>query len=518
MKAPRLLASAAFLLAPPRSRCLAGGADGPVLREMPAPSAPSAPANDDDDRPRPRKKLHDPDDRSRRGPADVWNEFLRSGRSPRRDRKPIRVDYEGQHPFEHSAPHDNPHDDARRTERWSVTAYNDESRYRPMRVQFDTHLLDALSEAYPSHVSYVRNVLLPSLRNFWAEALSIIPAAKIEVPLTGQNNQCADEVKELSGLDLDDYLRFDVAATPRFVSNIGKENNVELGDNGLSLVYHDRDLVVIVIPVEGTDLCPQRVEDFDSEADSQLQTLAFATNCQHDQVDRPTVGYTGICFAPMDPSDRTQKTHKRRVLTIAHEFTHILGMNSYDFPFFYDHATKRPRTPRNQWNMPPETQVLCVDGTRQSALTASEDTLKAVTTANGYIAYEVVTETVRNVVRNQFDCRTVEGGRLENQPTGEMDCFGSHWDHRLFNNEFMTAVYTGSTQYVTALTLALLEDSGWYIPNYGVAQNSPFGLGKGCEFLEGQCIQRGSVPEWGRGTFCSSGSSVGCTPGRYCSC
>ena len=56
-----------------------------------------------------------------------------------------------------------------------------------MRVQFDTHLLDALTETYPSHVSYVRNVLLPSLRNFWSETLSLYPAERIEVPLTGQN-------------------------------------------------------------------------------------------------------------------------------------------------------------------------------------------------------------------------------------------------------------------------------------------------------------------------------------------
>ena len=79
----------------------------------------------------------------------------------------------------------------------------------------------------------------------------------------------------------------------------------------------------------------------------------------------------------------------------------------------------------------------------------------------------------------------------------------------------MTAVYTGSTQYVTALTLALLEDTGWYIPNYNVAQNSPFALGAGCEFLEDQCIQQGEVPPWAHGTFCSSASSIGCTPDKH---
>jgi len=79
----------------------------------------------------------------------------------------------------------------------------------------------------------------------------------------------------------------------------------------------------------------------------------------------------------------------------------------------------------------------------------------------------------------------------------------------------MTAVYTGSTQYVTSLTLALLEDSGWYVPNYEVAQNSPFALGAGCDFLEDPCIQSGKVPIWADGTFCKSAGNLGCTPDKH---
>eukprot|EP00579_Thalassiosira_antarctica_P000623 CAMPEP_0201866140 /NCGR_PEP_ID=MMETSP0902-20130614/819_1 /ASSEMBLY_ACC=CAM_ASM_000551 /TAXON_ID=420261 /ORGANISM="Thalassiosira antarctica, Strain CCMP982" /LENGTH=766 /DNA_ID=CAMNT_0048391049 /DNA_START=19 /DNA_END=2317 /DNA_ORIENTATION=- len=515
MRAPtiRLLLPTAALLYSLRS-CLTDADQSFQAKK----SAPSIPSNDERHNHRNNINMYD---HSQRRAADTWNDFLRNGREPRKNREPVQVDYMGQHPFEQNTQQDNTQN-KRQTQRIPATTYTDESRYQPMRVQFDTHLLDALSNAYPSHVSYVRNVLLPSLRNFWSDTLTIIPATKIEVPLdipNGKNAKCAQEVKKLSGFDLDDFLQYESTVNARSISNIGTDGNVELGSEGNSLVYNNIDLVVIVIPVEGTDLCPEIKKD-DAQGSSQLQTLAFATNCQHDQLDRPTVGYTGICFGPMDPSDRSTKTHKRRLLTIAHEFTHILGMNSYDFPFFYSHATKKPRTPRNDWNRPPEKEVLCVDGTRQTVLTASEDTIKPVTTANGYIAYEVVTETVANVVRNQFDCQKMVGGRLENQPTGDTDCFGSHWDHRLFNNEFMTAVYTGSTQYVTALTLALLEDSGWYRPNYKVAQNSPFALGAGCDFLEDQCIQKGAVPKWAQGTFCDSATSIGCTPDKnlvaYC--
>mmetsp|Transcript_17574 Transcript_17574/g.31773 ORF Transcript_17574/g.31773 Transcript_17574/m.31773 type:complete len:345 (+) Transcript_17574:784-1818(+) len=318
-----------------------------------------------------------------------------------------------------------------------------------------------------------------------------------------------------------------------------------MSSDGNSLIYNEMDLVVVVVPMEGTVICPVGVG-----ADTKSSTLAFATNCQHDQLDRPTVGYTGICFGPLDPENNSTIANTRRFLTMAHELTHVLGMNSNDVPFFYSHATKKPRTPRDQWNRPPISQnVPCVDGTiKNDVTTASENTLKKVTTANGQITYEIVTETVANVVRNQFNCQRLTGGRLENQPTAANDCFGSHWDHvswinieslsllsqvfavadlyltftqfylhpqRLFNNEFMAAVNTGSTQYISALTLAFLEDSGWYRPNYAVAQNSPFGLGAGCEFVEDQCIQNGTVPEWAEGTFCSSAASVGCTSDKH---
>ena len=188
----------------------------------------------------------------------------------------------------------------RQTQRIPQSTYTDENSYQPMRVQFDTHLLDALSTAYPSHVSYVRNVLLPSLRNFWSETLKVIPASKIEVPLSGGNNaKCAQEVKKLSGFDLDDFLEYDIASnSARFISNIGSDNNVELDSGENSLVYNNKDLVVIVIPVEGTALCPE-TDVVDSQYSSQLQTLAFATNCQHDQLDRVSPLLCFFCFGTM---------------------------------------------------------------------------------------------------------------------------------------------------------------------------------------------------------------------------
>ena len=200
----------------------------------------------------------------------------------------------------------------------SIPAIINSELYRPMRMQFDTHLLDALSTEYPDHIAYVRNKLLPSVQNFWAETLSVIPATNIEVPFLGR---CAAEVKQLTGVSFDDFLQYNTPSDGvKTISNIGSGGNVEMSLEGDSLVYNDKDLVVIVIPVEGTSICPEG-----QGIDSSIASLAFATNCQNDQIDRPTVGYTGICFGPLDiTTENSTKIYQRQLLTLSHEFTHIL--------------------------------------------------------------------------------------------------------------------------------------------------------------------------------------------------
>ena len=40
---------------------------------------------------------------------------------------------------------------------------------------------------------------------------------------------------------------------------------------------------------------------------------------------------------------------------------------------------------------------------------------------------------------------------------------------------------------LSGFTLALLEDSGWYLPNYDAAEPMFWGKGQGKDFLENQC-------------------------------
>ncbi|KAI0209622.1 Leishmanolysin-like peptidase [Lamellibrachia satsuma] len=86
--------------------------------------------------------------------------------------------------------------------------------------------------------------------------------------------------------------------------------------------------------------------------------------------------------------------------------------------------------------------------------------------------------------RRHFGCDTLEGGELEDQ--GGEGTKGSHWEKRVFENEAMTGVLTQNPVF-SRVTLALMEDTGWYHVNYRMAEALQYGFGKGCDFAEYSC-------------------------------
>jgi hypothetical protein len=177
------------------------------------------------------------------------------------------------------------------------------------------------------------------------------------------------------------------------------------------------------------------------------------------------------------------------------EIGHVLGVSSDSLSYFRHPLTGVPLTRR-----PFEVStVTCINGESQAFVGMPGPAVlqEGFHGENGGRYFEVVTPTVRRVVQNHFNCRTMKGARLENQDTGS-DCFGSHWDERLHYTEIMGAVFSPSVNILSPLTLAYLEDSGWYRANYqsDFVHISTYGHGMGCDFVEKNCIDSdGNVPE-----------------------
>ena len=84
--------------------------------------------------------------------------------------------------------------------------------------------------------------------------------------------------------------------------------------------------------------------------------------------------------------------------------------------------------------------------------------------------------------RSYFECSTLEGVDLEDD--GGSGSAGSHWEERQLVTEFMQAAPSGMKNVKSEFTLALLEDSGWFKPDYSKAELMSWGYKKGCSFVD----------------------------------
>ena len=260
--------------------------------------------------------------------------------------------------------------------------------------------------------------------------------------------------------------------------------------------------------------------------------LAAASYCSSDQYDRPTAALLHICI---DDTFFEPKYLQRNILTIMHELGHALGFNSLSMSHFR-RPDGTPYTKRDKNGDVPDQEIECTGpGTpeRQFATVAlpSEDILQFREVRGGVRVAEIVTPSVLQVVRNQFDCQLLTGAELESgeglplSVVGDEGCIGDHWERRLFSSDLMNPVVDDleySTR-ISTLTLAYFADSGWYqvdLSNADVA--SGWGRGAGCSFVNDTCItENGEVPPQNAPFFCnevpSTGFSMsqninGCTP------
>jgi hypothetical protein len=85
--------------------------------------------------------------------------------------------------------------------------------------------------------------------------------------------------------------------------------------------------------------------------------------------------------------------------------------------------------------------------------------------------FKLVTPAAAAGAARHFGCPAAQllGPELENQDTTVGATYGSHWEMRLFAGEVMAPILLFDDMFVSEATLGFFEDSGWYRPNYDVA-------------------------------------------------
>ena len=168
-----------------------------------------------------------------------------------------------------------------------------------------------------------------------------------------------------------------------------------------------------------------------------------------------------------------------------HEMMHVLGFSSGVFIKYRDSNGRA-------WPQPVQKKTL--DGREVTFLT---------------------TPRVREAVRLLHGCHPgaegyddLIGAAIEDQ--GGSGTAGSHWEKAAFMDEVMTGT-ASFVPVISNITLAALEDSGWYRPHYEQAEWLAWGEGKGCDFSTQRC--NNGWPRSG-GYFCDSNGQLGCTYDR----
>jgi len=424
------------------------------------------------------EQLHQPNDVNVRATIDELERSMYRSQKGHRPNPNHIVPYHN-HPFEHKdtileSTQYQDHD--RNLQGIQVkNSFKGEEEYGNIRITSMFEAMDTMQNMQNFHeIDFIENEVIPKAIKFWSSALKVIPVSEtliLERTELSEDQFCGDE---------------ELSPVPSSHMTSGISNT---------------DLALYVSASSSSRFCSS-------------STLVLAIACNFDQYDRPTAGAINFCIDQVKVDDEgfsTKLFTDEIVGATIYEIGHILGISSNSFPFFYDSISGLPRTHRPVQRR----EITCVDGSTRFGLIPSENTLQFFSDMNSQRYAAIVTPKVITVARNHFNCQSLMGVPLENQPQSS-SCTGDQWEQRLFYPESLGDVNLPNSGILSPLSLALLEDSGWYIADYAVAQVSTWGHGAGCDFVNGKCLQTSSdgmpvVPDYARGYFCNKFKERGCS-------
>lgn len=218
------------------------------------------------------------------------------------------------------------------------------------------------------------------------------------------------------------------------------------------------------VPIQSSDFLMMILEEYDEEA----SYIARATSCAYDPVTLQPIAGLILLNLPM----MNNREEDQLIMIFTHEVAHSLGFAS-------SHMLNYQKP----------------DGSRYAY-----DELFAKKSYRGISDLLFLkTPNVLKRARIAFDCEDLPGLQLENQ--GDPASASSHWESRIMRTEFMNPQIVPHNAVFSDLTLALFEDSGWYMPDYSYAGNITWGFKAGCEFHEQKCISDKEKPRFDE--FCS---------------
>ncbi|EFA81603.1 hypothetical protein PPL_05594 [Heterostelium album PN500] len=226
---------------------------------------------------------------------------------------------------------------------------------------------------------------------------------------------------------------------------------------------------------------------------SSKETIAYALPCNQNiytngRYGRPLAGsinFNPLFFTPFIKSSN-KFTFNEYIRVGIHEMTHALGFTSTLYNSYLD----------SHGNFYDASTVITKKGVTPSGNSYS------------YQKYAIDSPNVVNFIKQHYQCDSIRYAELED--SGAAGTAGSHWEKRTAGEEYMIG-YVSPIAPITNLTLALLQDTGWYHINTTGAETLVWGRNLGCSWLIDQC----SAQTWNyQGYFCEQSGAVGCSPTR----
>jgi hypothetical protein len=196
--------------------------------------------------------------------------------------------------------------------------------------------------------------------------------------------------------------------------------------------------------------------------DYNRNVIAFAAACDIDSYLRPSSGLMAICTNNIfSRASFVLNIDHLLYSIIAHELTHAFGFSAQLYPYYRHH------------------HILTYDGELN--------------------VYGLNSSQVNEQAEEYFDCPSVDYLPLSRDL--------SHWEPQVLFHEVMIPYILPDYLVYSNFTLKYFNDSGWYRVNFTITNaidqfDMKWGEGKGCQFIDGSCIDE---------TNCTSISSSQCT-------